>query len=351
MRILIANMLMQRYRAILHILDLLTSLKHEVIIQKRGEAKYKPQDHFKNPWDISCCSPGSLAYLANNFGIKVSLDNVTWIEKNEYNSALKQADVVIQTDYMHLADERYINIPHNDFKCKTLVHGKDIVVGNGMCVDIRNRQEIVKEKQNTVLVIHPGGGRTILSPLREQVPQVFMIENQMQLFNNVLDQIPSVFSVVVKTHPAPYIGCDIESIVKYVIPRLNVSRFKSFTVVADNLIDEICKAEYILTCGSSTTLWIMGSRKKWMNIIDCAKYNLDSPKRRDIHARADNWLHWPQNVCMSDLHVYFEDYNKWVPDFFYNGTLFQKYNTIANMSANWNVVNIIRSTFDRINTK
>lgn len=339
MRILIGKMLMQRYRSILHILDKLIEEGHSVCINRRGPIKYNPSVYYDAPWDISCCSEGTLSYLTKNFGLHVRhLDKVIW--GNKHGKKYECPHKILCTDHMMIENARRMNIPYNHFFCRFTKDGRiiDEVVGNGMCEALKKRQAQVNEKKGQVLIIHPGGGRTIISPLRKHISSKKVIKNQISLFNTLLEAIkvsdPS--KVVIKTHPAPYKKCDKESVIEYIIPELNTPC--EIEVSGKNLLDHICASEFVITMGSSTVVWLLGSRKKWVNIIDCSRYDHGSPKQRDRQARADSWMNWPQNTSINNLWQYFKDYESEVWPEFYKGNLFKKYEHLFNMPFSKNLI-------------
>jgi len=328
-------MLMQRYRSILHILDRLIEEGHSVYINRRGPIKYNPSVYYDTPWDISCCSEGTLSYLAKNFGLHVKhLDKIIWsIDKKE------PPHRILCTDHMQIGNVRQMNIPYNHFFCRFPKGGRiiDEVIGNGMCEALRKRQTQVKEKKGQVLIVHPGGGRTIISPLRKHISNKKIIKNQINLFNTLLEaiEVSNPNKIVIKTHPAPYKKCNKESVITDVIPELNTPC--EIEVSGKDLLTHICRSEFIITMGSTTVVWLLGSRKKWINIIDCSRYDHGSPKQRDRQARADNWMNWPQNTSIRNLAGYFKDYEFEVFPF-YEGNLFRKYEDLFNMHYSKNLI-------------
>lgn len=296
---------MQRYRSLLHILDSLVEKGHEVYVPQNGPDTYSADDWFEAPWDINVNGPGTFRHLCTNFGLQVKhLDEVRWLPAGKEP---QKPDAILGTDHIPFESELQVNLPYMGFSYSSM--RDKIQVGNGMCDEIRKRQSMVAEKKGKLLIIYPGGGRTILSPLRRHIPREDVIENSIRLLNAVLQQIPrdTVSEIVIKTHPAPYLECNAESVQNTVLPHL--LGWCPIGVTDKGLIGLICECEFILSFGSSTVIWLLGSEKKWLNVVECAKYDLDSPKRRDQIVRAKDWHRWPQNVALGSLPEAFADYN------------------------------------------
>jgi len=346
---------MQRFRGLLHILDDLIARGHYVIIYKRmgksGKKKknstftnYDPADFYADCWNVDASTLGALNYLVHNFGLKVKhLDKIMWLDEQD----VVNPDIVLSTDWMPMRVKRQVNIPHIGYACTRA--GSKEEVGNGMCEAVRKIEDIAPVK-GQVLVIHPGGGRTIVSPLREHIPVKDVLKNNVSLLDKLLRFLPMdvVSSVVIKTHPAPYIGCDKLSLLNVVIPLIKHQHRFPIKVVDDNLLGHIAKSEFIISLGSSTSLWLLASKKKWANVINCATYNLDSPKRRDTEERADSWFDWPQNVTFADLGELLSNYDSRL-DSFLNGSpehklLYKKYRRIHEMPCNRNTIRFIEET-------
>jgi len=354
MKILIfKKTLMQRYRALLHILDELLDAGHEVFAYRRGGKQgsiskggkqitpsedYNPATWYKAPWDIDCASSGAIHYMARQLGIEVKgINKIQWADPRK---GKVKPDLILGTDYVALKSTNQINIPYNDFFCKT--YWGDALVGNGMCESFKKRQNKVEEVKGQLLIPHPGGGRTILSPLRDHIAKWEVIENNIKLFRKMLKLLPSTITkVIIKIHPAPYLYCDITTFEEKVMSKLYDEFDVDIEVVNSDMLGHMCKSEYILTLGSSTTIWLLGSDKKWLNITECAKYDLDSKKRRDKQERTKNWQYWPQNITFEEMTDALSDYNnfiQWSDD----GLILQKlYNGRFNMNCTENIIEVI----------
>ena len=299
--------LMQRHRSLLHILDSLIERGHEIFIYKRvgklgiknktsTDDLYNPLDYTIAPWDVDRVGPDTLKYLARHFGIEVRhLDKIHWVERGKDKVSV---NIVLATDRIPIKVKRnweQINLPYNEFYCRK--KGKEFLVGNGMCEEVYNRSKI-KTNKGQLLILHPGGGRNIISPLRKHIPKQQVIENNIALFNQLLIHLPeNITKIIVKSHPAPYINCDYKALNFLVKPQL----VKEVEVVDNNLIDHLCKSEFILSFGSSTVIWLLGSNKQWVNLL---------LGMRD-HRLWSNRGVWPQNIQAVELNSALSDYKKY----------------------------------------
>ena len=57
--------------------------------------------------------------------------------------------------------------------------------------------------------------------------------------------------------------------------------------------------EFIVNVGSSTSIWLLGSDKKWINLRGLSKYKYKY--HRDNRKRAKKWNLWPQNILLESL--------------------------------------------------
>lgn len=303
MKLRFQRMLMQRFRSILHLVDSLMENGHDLCLTL-GRQKYAPEKFYADPWKIHAADKNSMNYLVRNFGMKVKrIEKISWT-KNKYAAC----DLLISNDTRGVNKNKtpkgLVTIPYMGFNCYT-PKGK-VVVGNPMCQEIRVRQASESEKKGKVLILHPGGGRDFLSPKRKKYPPQTVIDNNISLMNKTIAMLSEASEIVIKTHPAPYITCDKESVESKVLPHLSASC--PVSVRDDDLIGLICQSEFIINYGSSTVIWLLGSPKKWANIIDQAKFNLKLKNRRDRIVRAENWWEWPQNVKLSELRSLLENY-------------------------------------------
>lgn len=323
--------LTQRSRSITHLVDPIIERGHSLYIVKNTD-KFNPKSFYTNPWKVNDLNPEWLKYIADNFGITMKhADKIKWITKKEKIKAVN-----ISLDTLNLKNGKTshgtVNIPYNEYK--TYSSEGDFEVGNFLCEAIKNSQQNTPEK-NQVLIVHSGGGRGIVSPLYEQLNKEQVIKNNIKLLQSVLDKIPiHIEKVVVKTHPAPYQGCDYKSMIKYVLPNLS----SKITVENNNLVQLICESKYVINFGSSTVLWLLGSEKRWINIIDCAQYNLEHPRRRDKIERAENWDEWKQNIKLNDLHDMICYYDEKISD---QPSIISKYKSLFNYQTTEMVLNIL----------
>jgi hypothetical protein len=298
-------MLMQRFRSILHLVDPILENGHSLCFN-RGRYKFNLEKHRIDPWDIHAADVNSMKHLIQNFGLRTSkIDQVTWTKDKH-----APCDLVITTDNKGVHKGRttkgLIAIPYMGFNCYTAKGC--VTTGNPMCQEIRTRQKTELEKKGTVLIIHPGGGRDFLSPKRKRFDSPVVINNNIELMNKTISYLPkSVSEIVIKTHPAPYLTCDCASMISGVLPHIKANC--PVTIVENDLIGLICKSEFIINFGSSTSIWLLGSPKKWINIIDQAQFNLKSKNRRDKVERAENWWSWPQNVTLENIGLMLEEYD------------------------------------------
>lgn len=305
MKIRFNRMLMQRFRAILHFVDPLLRNNHELMLTL-GRSKFSPSKFYSAPWDIHAADKTAMDHLCRNFGLKVKgLNKVSWIQEK-----YAACDLALSIDIRGVKNKRTqsktINIPYMGFHCYT--PKGPVIVGNPLCEAIRERQKVEKEKKGSVLIIHPGGGRDFLSPKRKAYPEKKIVANNVALMNDTISHLKGASEIVIKTHPAPYLSCDCSSMQARVLPKLSSSC--PLSIREDDLIGLICRNEFIINYGSSTSIWLLGSPKKWVNIIDQCKFNLKAKNRRDRIERAENWWEWPQNIKLSGLRSAFEDYKR-----------------------------------------
>jgi hypothetical protein len=341
--------LMQRCRALLHVIDGLVESGHKIFIYerdgKRGAKKkvstrkeYNPLDYTEDPWDIDRVNLGTLRYLCKHFGLKVKhLNKINWLHMgSKINSQFILATDRIPFKTRKGTFKTQINLPYNEVYCRTFT--KEMIVGNGMCEEICKQQKSIEEVKGQLLITHPGGGRDIVSPLRKHIPKQQIIANNINLINNVLRFFPkNITKVIMKAHPAAYINCDRKALVNFVKPAL----IRDVEIVDSNLIGHICRSEFVLTFGSSTIIWLLGSDKKWVNVFGCAQYNKNLKGTRDRRLLPYNWDAWPQNVT-SDMSLYdlLVDYDNLLQESDLQDVL-QKYREVHNMPCSQNIVDII----------
>lgn len=296
---------MQRFRAVLHFIDPLLRAKHKLFLTC-GRTKYSPAKFYVNPWNIHAADQNAMIYLCKNFGLQVeSLNKVGWTNDKHAPCDLSLSIDARGVDKKRKTEPNRINIPYMGFHCYT--PKGCVTVGNPLCQSIRERQIIEKEEKGSILIIHPGGGRDFLSPKRSKYSEKLVINNNIRLMNETLSHLEGASKITIKTHPAPYRTCDCESMTSKVLPSLKASC--PVSIQDEDLIGLICKHEFIINYGSSTSIWLLGSPKKWVNIIGQCKFNLKSKNRRDRIERAEKWWEWPQNISLKDLGSVVQDYD------------------------------------------
>lgn len=333
MKVRFYRTLMQRFRSILHLIDPLLNRGHEVCLSL-GREKFRADKFYPRPWNIHAADANAMNHLVYNFGLKVEgLNKVSWT-KDKY----APCDLVIKNDAKggkNKTPNGVIAIPYIGFEGHT-PRGR-VTTGNFMCQDIRIRQQSETEKKGMVLIIHPGGGRDFLSPKRQKYAPASVIANNIQLMSKTISYLPDdVSEIIIKTHPAPYLTCDRESMVLHVLPSLKSDC--PISVCDDDLIGLICKSEFIVNYGSSTSVWLLGSPKKWVNIVGQCQFNMKAKNRRDRVERAENWWDWTQNIPLEGLRLMLENYESRVDR---SSPLMKKYADLYNMDAVGKCVEII----------
>lgn len=354
--------LTQRFRALLQILDTLVDRGHTVFIYgKPGKSgvrrrkstwdRYEPSDFYYAPWGVDNVSPGSLRYLRDNFGFEVRhLDKIEWIGWGQKDQVEVTPDILLATDFYDIKVPNQVNLPHISFHSKT--REGDILVGNSMCEAVYLLQKQVREIKGKLLLIHPGGGRDVISPLRRHIPEAEVVGNNVTFFNRIFTQLPKgIKEVVIKAHPAPYLYCDRESLQNEVLPRVDRRHFDC-RVVEGELLRHICESQFVVCISSSTATWLLGSDKQWVTVTDCAKYNLDADKRRDKEHRTEKveeWEAWPQKVTMAELSGALADYpaiQKKQKELEKTTDVFANYRDLHRLPYTENMVNLIERMAD-----
>jgi hypothetical protein len=332
-RLVFKRSMMQRYRAIANIADDLVNRGYELFVEVQSN-EFDLNEIRKHPMDASRASKKSFVYLLNNFGIQCdNLDDIVFTtEKNKIDGLFLLVDDKTNS-------KKYISIPYNGFYC---MDGKDkVLVGNPMCEMIKKSQSKNKEQKNTLLLIHPGGGRGYISPVRQPLSKAKTIKNNIRFLRKILRNLPNTIKkVTIKTHPVPYLCCDYKAMQKKV---MNILRDEfsdiEINLVFDNFILHVAEHEYILNIGSTSAIWLLGSDKKWINLFGLAKY--DYKKHRDIRPRADKWFKWPQNIKLKYLHDFVLDYNSRIELDKETSDIREKNKEIYNMDATQNIIDFI----------
>jgi hypothetical protein len=286
MKLCFTKYMMQRYRAILHFVDPIIEAGHELSIIVDSDVTTNKS--YTSPCDVANSSKYTVEYLNKTFGLGVKhLGKVNYVRETT-DGLLIYLDGKCKSDG--------ISIPFNSNIGG--YRGKEKEVGNTMAQALRERMSIISEIPNSVVIMHPGGGRGFVSPIRYQCPIEEVTRNNVNLINSVLSRLPDfIEKIIIKTHPVPYTGCDADTIKNNVCPFL----IKPLKVVEHGTLDVISKSEFVINFGSSTVIWLMGSPKKWINIICESKYNKEYEYHRDRRVRTDKWDEWTGNIRLNDL--------------------------------------------------
>jgi len=215
----------------------------------------------KRPCDADRSCPTSVRYISNNFGLRV----------RHYQDIVFTRDKKTDSDIQLCYDDHNkdaFGLPYNTPYCHW--KGKTHLVGYPLAQLIR--ESLCVERPGTALIIHPGGGRGYISPQRKSTPKEEVTALSIRFFQEVLDNLPKgVKRVRIKTHPLPYHRCTKSAIEKFVVPELKTNR--SIRVVEDDMITHLVESEYIINFGGTSSLWLIGSGKKWCNIVGMDWHN------------------------------------------------------------------------------
>lgn len=332
-RLVFKRAMMQRYRAITHFIDPIIEEGYDLTIEVQSD-KFDFKSVQERPMNAGTASRRSLEYLLKNFGIKCNhLDKVHFVlEKNVTKGLFLSVDNKV-------FKEKYISLPYTSFYC-TDKNGK-YLTGNPMCNLLQEHQNNIREEKDTLLLIHPGGGRGYISPVRSHIPKKNVIKNHIKLLKKIVQQIPDdIEKITIKTHPVPYLFCGIDGINKYVIDEVRKASKCHVEVVQDNLMEHLAKNEFIVNLGSSSTIWLLGSEKKWINILGMTKFKY--VKHRDHRERASLWFDWPQNIKLDQLSNLILDYDDIVDAENKTADVRKEYKAMFKLDARGNVLGIIR---------
>lgn len=246
--------MMQRYRAILHLVDPIIEAGHELTIVVSDD--YVNLEKFRHtPTNAGKSAPNTLEYLKYCFGIKADLSKVNFTK----NKKIK-GDLHLCFDNQN---KNAIGIPYNTQNC--YVNGKPTLVGNPMSEEIRIRSNVTS---GSVLIIHPGGGRGYVSPQRKHMSKALVTDSNIKFLQKITDNLPRwVYQVNIKTHPVPYQRCTKKALEKFVIPHLKFKK-GNIEAVDNDMIGLLATHEYIINFGGTTALWMtgIGGRSKFCNI-------------------------------------------------------------------------------------
>jgi len=288
---------MQRNRSFLHMIDPLLESGYEVRVKRKGKP-FRAKDWENDISGVRGANLESYHHLADNFGLEVKgMDKVRWVDKVNFKH------VTMSIDGFSIGGHKTtLNIPFQGIFARR--KGMKKIAGNFMSEHIRQVSKIVPEDESQVLIIHPGGARGIVSPLGEDMEISQIKDNNRKFLEGISAAIPSsIKKIVIKTHPLPFKGNDAKSLTS-VLPDPRM------VATGTELTQYICQSKYVVNFGSSTLWWIMGGDKRWLNVINCARYNLDHEDRRDVYTRADDWWSFPQNIKLEQLSDYIENYDR-----------------------------------------
>jgi len=332
-RLVFKRAMMQRYRAITHFIDPLIQEGYNLTIEVQSD-KFDFKKMQEMPMNASKASKKSVQYLMKNFGIKCKhIDKVHFVlEKNKAKGLLLSVDdKTFSKDYMSL--------PYTSFYCND--NGVEQLTGNPMCSLLREYQNDFREEKKTLLLIHPGGGRGYISPVRSHIPKKDVIKNHIKLLKRIVKQIPdSIKKITLKTHPVPYLFCGEKGINKHVIGEVQKVSPCPIEVVQDGLMLQLARHEFIVNLGSSSTIWLLGSDKKWINLRGLAKFSYQ--KHRDHRERTENWFDWPQHTKLDGLKSLILNYEDEVFLNKKNAEIREKYKKIYRLNAVESVMDLIR---------
>jgi len=254
--------MMQRYRAILHLVDPLIEAGHEVkMVVSDREVDLK--GFRKRPCDAAASASNTVAYVAEAIGLTVK-----HLDKVKYSSKKNPAcDQYLGYDS---SQSNAFGIPYVGSGC----HWKGLYTytGNPM-------EDLITDdyRPNSVLILHPGGGRGYVSPIRKDYDKEKTSRNNITFIQSILDALPHTISkVTIKTHPVPGVRCTKSSLEKFVVPHLS----RPVYIEDTDLVRHINEHEYVLNFGGTSALWIMNSGKKWANVTGLVKH--PDPHQREL---------------------------------------------------------------------
>tara|TARA_Y100000034_G_scaffold69476_1_gene83889 strand:+ start:2828 stop:3838 length:1011 start_codon:yes stop_codon:yes gene_type:complete len=330
MKISFRRTMAQRYRAVSHLIDPIIKNGHNLSIEVKSK-KWDLSRHRKRPSDVSSASKRSIKWLIKTFNIQCNnLGKVSFSLKKNIKCDLS---LVLDTK---VSSGSFLAIPYVGFTCN--LNGRIIDSGNPMCDLMRRRAMEIPEIPNTLLIVHPGGGRGFVSPVRKDIKKKEVDRNNRRFIGRVISNLPkTIEKIIIKPHPIPYIRCDKNSL-KDSLRWLKDDRIK----VSDDPIPElISKSEFVVNFGSSTAVWLLGSDKKWINIVGEGRYPYKL--HRDTRSKADKWREWMQVVRMDKLKYTIANYMdiKMKNNNGRNNSIFKKYKYLYNIKSTDVIMSLI----------
>ena len=250
--------MMQRYRAILHLIDPLVEAGHKLVIEVHCDGLNLAELR-SHPTNIAYGTSKGIDYLRRNFGMHI--EN---FEKVKFRANASRGDIELRLEnYPHI--KHNVRIPYNAHSM--FFEDKEHVVGNPLSECIR--KALYKEVPDSLLIVHPGGGRGFVSPVRKKIRKSKVIYNNIVFLNEVLKNVPAhIKTIKIKTHPFPYHKCTASSMIEHVQPHL----IRDVEIVEENLIQHMAETEWLMNFSSTTGIWLTGSPKKIINVVDSALY-------------------------------------------------------------------------------
>ena len=328
MTLVFVRILMQRYRSILHFIDPFIDNGYKLVVQVHGKSFNFPK-MMRRPWNAVPSSKASMLHISEAIGIPVKhIDSVKFKTDKKY-----LGDLALTIDD-RVRGNKFMSLPFVGFH--SVSHKNTELVGNPMCELLRNVQARTSERPGSLLLVHPGGGRGYISPARKQFPPDKVRENNKEFIKSIVSSLPSrINNITIKIHPIPYVGCgksDIQDIVKELSPRI------SMVVTDKNLISALASHEFVLNFGSSTSVWLLGSTKKWLNITGCDKFKYKH--HREKKQRAKHWKKWPQLCQLDKLAFMIDNYESYVKN--HSLPVMQKFKEMFNLPTTEMVLNRLK---------
>lgn len=251
----------------LHLVDPLIEMGHEVkMVVSDKEVDFK--GFRKRPCDAAASAPNTVAYIAAAIGLKV-----------------KHLDKVKYTCSKNPVCDYYLGYDSSQSNAFGIPYVGSEVHWQGVCAYTGNPMEdLITDdcRPNTVLILHPGGGRGYVSPIRKDYDKEKTSRNNIVFLQSIIDSLPKTISnVTIKTHPVPGVRCTKSSLEKFVVPYLT----RPVTVKDLDLIRCINEHEYILNFGGTSALWVINSGKKWANVTGLVKYPDSKQREKFLDAR------------------------------------------------------------------
>ena len=173
-RIVFRKTMLQRYRAILHLIDPTVEAGHRLVIEINGTGLSLAECR-SHPTNVATSSKKGIEYLRRNFGLQVS-----HMDKVKFRTMASRGDVELRLEgYPHTKGN--VRLPYNAHSM--FVGNDEYVVGNTLSECIRKAP--YKEVPDSLLIVHPGGGRGFVSPIRKKLKKALVVENNVRFLNGL----------------------------------------------------------------------------------------------------------------------------------------------------------------------